>query len=85
MLLGNKKSYITGSKKAISTKVCRNFKASPKETGLQRKLSVKEELTLILLKLRTAMKFSLKFRLSLGWTIKIITLLNSLLELYQVV
>ena len=85
MLLGNQKSCITGSKKAISTKVCRNFKASTKETGLQRKLSVKEELTLILLQLRTAMKFSLKFRLSLGWTIKIITLLNSLLELHQVV
>ena len=45
MLLTNQKSCITGSKKAILTKVCRNFKASPKETGPQRKLSVKEELT----------------------------------------
>ena len=41
-------------KKAISTKVRRNFKTSPKKTGPQRKLSVKEELTLVLLKLRTA-------------------------------
>ena len=46
--------YWSGSKKAISTKVRRNFKASPKKTGPQRKLSVKEELTLVLLKLRTA-------------------------------
>ena len=46
--------YWSGSKKVISTKVCRNFKASPKKTGPQRKLSVKEELTLVLLKLRTA-------------------------------
>ena len=37
--------YWSGSKKAISTKVRRNFKTSPKETGPQRKLSVKEELT----------------------------------------
>ena len=42
--------YWSGSKKAISTKVRRNFKTSPKKTGPQRKLSVKEEL----LKLRTA-------------------------------
>ena len=46
--------YWSGSKKAISTKVCGNFKTSPKKTGPQRKLSVKEELTLVLLKLRTA-------------------------------
>ena len=46
--------YWSGSKKAISTKVRRNFKTSPKNTGPQRKLSVKEELTLVLLKLRTA-------------------------------
>ena len=46
--------YWSGSKKAISTKVRRNFKTSPKKTGPQRKLSVKEELTLVLLKLRTA-------------------------------
>lgn len=49
--------YWWGSKKAFSTKVCRNFKASPKKskkTGLQRKLSVREELTLVSLKLRTA-------------------------------
>ena len=46
--------YWSGSKKAISTKVRRSFKTSPKETGPQRKLSVKEELTLVLLKLRTA-------------------------------
>ena len=49
-----KLSYWSGSKKAISTKVRRNFKTSPKKTGPQRKLSVKEELTLVLLKLRTA-------------------------------
>lgn len=41
--------YWSGSKKVISTKFCRNFKASPKKTGPQRKLSVKEELTLMLL------------------------------------
>ena len=41
-------------KKVISTKVRRNFKASPKKTGPQRKLSVKEELILVLLKLRAA-------------------------------
>ncbi|CAH3150588.1 unnamed protein product, partial [Porites lobata] len=41
--------YWSGSKKAISTKVRRNFKTSPKKTGPQRKLSVKEELTLVLL------------------------------------
>jgi len=46
--------YWSGSKKVISTKVRRNFKASPKKTGPQRKLSVREELTLVLLKLRTA-------------------------------
>ena len=46
--------YWSGSRKVISTKVRRNFKASPKKTGPQRKLSVKEELTLVLLKLRTA-------------------------------
>ena len=46
--------YWSGSKKAISTEVRRNFKTSPKKTGPQRKLSVKEELTLVLLKLRTA-------------------------------
>ena len=46
--------YWSSSKKAISTKVRRNFKASPKKTVPQRKLSVKEELTFVLLKLRTA-------------------------------
>lgn len=47
--------YWSGSKKVISTKVRpRNFKASPKKSGPSRKLSVKEELTLVLLKLRTA-------------------------------
>ena len=46
--------YWSGSKKVISTKVRRNFKASPKKSGPKRKLSVKEELTLVLLKLRTA-------------------------------
>ena len=44
--------YWSSSKKAISTKVRRNFKT--KKTGPQRKLSVKEELTLVLLELRTA-------------------------------
>ena len=52
--ISKKLHYWSGSKKAISTKVRRNFKASPKKTGPQRKLSVKEELTLVLLKLRTA-------------------------------
>ena len=54
-------SYVTrkakdwsGSIKVISRKVRRNFKAPPKKTGPRRKLSVKEELTLVLLKLRTA-------------------------------
>ena len=46
--------YWSCSKKAVSTKVRRNFKALPKKTGPQRKLSVKEELTLVLLKRRTA-------------------------------
>lgn len=46
--------YWSGSKKVISTKGRRNFKASPRKTGPQRKLSVKEELTLVSLKLRTA-------------------------------
>ena len=45
----------SGSKKVISTKVRpRNFEASPKKSGPSRKLSVKEELTLVSLKLRTA-------------------------------
>ena len=35
--------YWSGSKKVISTKVHRNFKALPKKTGPQRKLSVKKE------------------------------------------
>ena len=46
--------YWSGSKKAISTKLCRNFKASPKKTGPQRKLSLKEELFLVFLNHRTA-------------------------------
>ena len=56
MLLKNQKKlyYWSGSKKAISTKVRKNFKVSPKKTGPQRKLSVKEELSLVLLKLIAA-------------------------------
>ena len=46
--------YWSDSKKVITTKVRRNFKASPEKTGPQRKLSVREELTLVLLQLRTA-------------------------------
>ena len=50
--------YVTSmsKKRAISTKVGRNFKTSPKETGPQRKLSVKEESFLVFLKLRTAIR-----------------------------
>lgn len=43
--------YWKGKKKTVGTKV-RNFKKSPKKSGPSRKLTIKEELVLVLMKLR---------------------------------
>ena len=48
--------YWSGCRKVISTKVPRNFKRTPKKFGQARKLSFKEELVLVMLKLRLAIK-----------------------------
>jgi len=48
--------YWCGSMKVLSSKVPRKFKKTPEKSGPQRKLTVKEELTLLLLKLRMAIK-----------------------------
>lgn len=44
--------YWAGSKKVVSCKIPRRFSKSPKKPGPQRKLSGKEEMVLVLMKLR---------------------------------
>ena len=46
--------YWHGSKKLVSTKVRRHFRSTPKKSGRARKLTVKEEFLMVLLKLRRA-------------------------------
>lgn len=48
--------YWCGTKKVISSKVSRKFKRTPQKSGPKRKLTTKEELILVLLKLRLAIK-----------------------------
>lgn len=44
--------YWTGTKKTISTKVLKKFSSTPKKSGPNRKLTAKQELELVLMKLR---------------------------------
>ena len=66
--------YWCGTKKVVSTKVPRNFKITPQKSGPKRKLTVKEELMLVLLKLRLSVNNAMLadfFSISLGTTSQI--------------
>ena len=67
----NKIRYWYGSKKVISTKYPRRFKKTPEKSGPKRKLTIEEELVLVLLKVRLAVNNTLLsdlFSISLSTT-----------------
>ncbi|XP_055504152.1 uncharacterized protein LOC129704819 [Leucoraja erinacea] len=69
-----KMRYCEGKKKVVSTIVPRNFKRTPKKTGPKSKLSVKDEMILVLMKLRLGLSMvflASLFGLSVGTCSKI--------------